>query len=99
MPSRFEVAPGAVSTVKRVAKPALVRAGDRIGPAIVAAVPVHHGVAVRTYRPEVDVAGDEVHVRGFGPFWHLLEYGTAYSAAYRPIERGVRAAGLKFEAQ
>jgi hypothetical protein len=30
------------------------------------------------------------------PFWHLVELGSANNVPYRPLTRGVRAAGLRF---
>jgi len=85
--------------VKAAARPGLDLAARAIAQAIPQHVPVHHGVAVTTYRPEVRDAGDEAQVLGFGPFWHLLEYGTAHSPAYRVIERAVRSVGLEWRAQ
>lgn len=84
--------------VARAGRPGLTRAGRAIARAIPGQVPVQSGVAQSTYRPRVVDEGDEVHVAGFGPFWHLLEYGTPFSPIYRPIQRGVQAAGLRYEA-
>lgn len=99
MATRFRRYGGAAVVVKRAARPQAIVAARAIAAAIPAHVPVHHGVAVTTYKPEVRVDADGATVSGFGPLWHLLEYGTAFSPAYRPIERAVRSLGLRFEPQ
>lgn len=93
---RFRPYASAPRTVARIARPALRQAADRIGPAIVAHVPVVDGVVVRTYRPRVTPTDTGFHVTTGSPFWHWLEYGTANSPAYRPVERGVRSLGLHY---
>lgn len=35
-------------------------------------------------------------VRALDPFWHLVEYGSKNNPPYRPMTRGVRAAGLRY---
>lgn len=100
MATSFRRSSRAREIVKRAGRPGLDVTARAIADAIPAHVPVHHGVAVSTYRPAVKGGrGDDVvQVAGFGPFWHLIEYGTAYSPAYRPIERAVRSLGLKWRA-
>ena len=95
---RFVPRRNADKVVAAIARPQLVERAHTIGDSIVDHVPVRSGTVRRSFRPDVELAGDEVHVTGFGPFWHLLEYGTAFTPAYRPIEQGVRALGLRFEA-
>lgn len=31
------------------------------------------------------------------PFWHIIEYGSVDSPAYRPFRRGVEDSGLRFK--
>lgn len=95
---RWRPSSRARDVVRKAGRPGLSRAGRSIGKSIVDEVPVRSGVVRGTYSPTVIEQGDSVHVAGFGSFWHLLEYGTAYTPAYRPIARGVQAAGLRFEA-
>lgn len=93
---RFRAYPTAAKVLTEVARPALRQAADRIGPAIVAHVPVVDGVVVRTYKPRVEQSDTGFHVIVGSPFWHWLEFGTATSPAYRPVERGVRSLGLNY---
>lgn len=88
---------GAKEIVRRIGKPERERIAAAIAAEIPAHVPVVHGGAIRTYRPTVIVEGDTVAVDPGSPLWHLLEYGTATSPAYRPVQNAVRALGIPFE--
>lgn len=96
---RFVRSRSAVDSVKRAALPAVERAAEAIADAMPANVPVVHGGAIATYRPSVVGAGDSARVYPGSPLWHLLEYGTAFSPAYRPVERTVQGLGVKWRAQ
>jgi hypothetical protein len=77
----------------------LVDVGEQIGGSIVAQVPVVDGTMRASFSPSVDESGsDDVRLLPNSPFWHWLEYGTATSPVYRPIQRGVEAVGARYEA-
>jgi hypothetical protein len=90
---------GAVATVKRLAEPGLKPAARAIAEAIPAYVPVERGVVKRTYKPVVREQPDSIRVHVGSPFWHWLEYGTRWNAAYRVVERAVRSLGLRWQAK
>jgi hypothetical protein len=97
----FRRSPAAVRIVEQAASPQLRVAGHAIARTVPEKVPVHEGVAKRTYRcsveGELELGGHprvEVAVRS--PFWHFLEYGTRFNPPYRPIERAVESLGLEF---
>jgi hypothetical protein len=94
---RFVRSAGAVATVKRAARPGLEPAAAAIEGGIPGNVPVVHGGALATYRPSTRELGDGLAVEVGSSLWHLLEYGTAYSPAYRPVEQTVRGLGLRWE--
>lgn len=98
MPALFRRSRNATKIAAAAGRPGLERAAAQLARSIPDHVPVHYGVVKRTYRPQVETDGDSVRVRGFGSFWHLLEYGTAFTPPYRPIESAVADAGLKWEA-
>lgn len=52
------------------------------------------GVATR-FRVVED--GDRVRVINDDAFYHLVEFGSVNNAAYAPMRRGVRAAGLRLD--
>lgn len=100
---KFRPAPNALDELQEISLPYLEDCGEIIGREIVAAVPVHDGIAVQTYNPTVDRSGDEVRVFPNSPFWHWLEYGTnahergGGTPAFRPVARGVEASGARWE--
>lgn len=96
--ARFVARRNAVPTLERIVEPKLEQAADAIAGAIPGNVPVVHGGAIATYRPAVVAAGRSRRVYPGSPLWHLLEYGTAFSPAYRPVEQTVRGLGLRWEA-
>lgn len=97
----FVPKPNAVSVVELNAAPGLLIAAKFLAEGIPRLVPVHHGGAKRTY--ETSFTGGlmdgghpaaRVHIRS--PFWHFLEYGTRFSAPYRPIQKAATALGLRY---
>jgi hypothetical protein len=98
MPGAFIPSPDAVDTVQELGKPGLRPAADAIASTIPAYVPVHHGVMQRLYKTTVVEQEKAARVYVGSPFWHWLEYGTQYNAAYRPVESAVHAVGLRYEA-
>lgn len=96
---RFRPAAGAARRVARIAKPGLERAADAVAGRLTSHVPVVHGGAVATYDPTVRPLDEGYAVHVGSPLWHLLEYGTAFSPAYRPVEQTVRGLRLRWEAQ
>lgn len=98
MPSVFIPDPDAAEQVMAIAKPGARMVAELIGPAIVAQVPVNHGVMARSFKPTVEDTDEGAAVVLHSPFWHWLEYGTATSPIYRPVELGVRSLGLRYEA-
>lgn len=99
MATRFVKAAGAARIVRQAAEPQLELVAAAIAGALPGNVPVVHGGAVSTYRPSVRDLGDGKAVEVGSSLWHLLEYGTAYSSPYRPVERTVQGLGLRWEAQ
>ena len=99
MATRFHPVPGAVETTKRIAEPGLRPAAQGIAEAMPRFVPVHSGVAKRSYRPTLEERPDSIRVHVGSPFWHWLEYGTRWNPAYRPVETAVRSLGLRYQAQ
>jgi hypothetical protein len=90
----------AVRTVIGLADPALEVAGKALQVAIPEYVPVHEGVAVRTYRPSLTKLGaGRVVVGVHSPFWHFIEYGTRFNPPYRPIQRAAESLGLDYTPQ
>lgn len=61
-----------------------------VAASVVVVAPKHTGYYARHVKGRGDriVASD--------PFWHLVEFGSVNNPAYRPLARGVRAAGLKY---
>ena len=95
--ARFVAAPDAVQEVMRAADPALELAARALAVAIPEKVPVHEGVARRSYRPTVTRLGvGKVVVGIFSPFWHFIEYGTRFNPPYRPIQRAADSIGLEY---
>lgn len=96
--TRVDMDPNAVEELEAIATPYLMDCAEIIGRSIVAMVPVHDGVAVKTYKPKaIEQEAGEVRLHPNSPFWHWLEYGTATSPVYRPIARGVQATGARWE--
>jgi len=86
----------AVHELEQIAQPYLVECAEKIGESIVAQVPVHRGVMRESFDPSVDEDGDGAKLYPNSPFWHWLEYGTATSPVYRPVQRGVEATGARY---
>lgn len=98
----FVPARDAPETISELAKPQLVTAGEAIAEAIPAQVPVDSGTMRSTYSPVLEEATSDdglaqVRVHVGSPFWHWLEYGTAYNAPYRPVQRAVEGLGVRYE--
>jgi hypothetical protein len=89
--------PTAQRDLERMAEPFRHDSAVTIGQSIVAHVPVQQGVMVKSFRPRVDDEPDESKLYVGSPFWHWLEYGTATSPIYRPVQRGVEATGVRYE--
>ena len=89
----------AEKTIGQIAKPQTVKAATAIAEAAPGLVPTNRGVMRRLYT--TTVAESELGARvGIGsPFWHWLEYGTAYNPPYRPAENAVRGLGIRYEAK
>jgi hypothetical protein len=92
----------AAETIERVAAPGLEPAAEAIAEGIPANVPVDDGVMRASYRTAISPGTSpdgspilRVHVGS--PFWHWMEYGTAYNSAYRPVQRTVEGLGLRYE--
>lgn len=98
MPSLFVPSPNATETVEKLGKPGLRPAAQAIAQAIPGFVPVHYGTMKKSYRPSIDEDADSIRVHVGSPFWHWMEYGTRYNAAYRPVQSAVSALGLRYEA-
>jgi hypothetical protein len=96
--ARFIAYPGAVDTVQELGQPGLRPAAQAIANAIPGFVPVHRGVMKRSYNPTLADQDRSVRVYPGSPFWHWMEYGTAYNAAYRPVQSAVASVGLRYEA-
>jgi len=89
----------AVDKLARLADPYILDCAEIIGESIVAQVPVADGIMQRSYNPTArEAEPGEVHLFPGSPFWHWLEYGTATSSVYRPVQRGVEATGVRYEA-
>lgn len=97
--TRFALAGDAEKTIVEIAKPQLRAVGAAIAGAIPGYVPVHHGVMRASYQPALEDSGDSVYVHVGSPFWHWMEYGTAYNTPSRPVESAVRGLGIRYEAQ
>jgi hypothetical protein len=100
---QYREAPNAEQVVERLAAPALTVAARELAERIPEHVPVHQGVARRTYktrgtRVELEGAHPQAQVLIRSPFWHFLEYGTRFNPPYRPVQRAVEAAGLRYTA-
>lgn len=98
---RIVIRPDAEHTVEQIAAPKLEDVAGRIAPAILANVPVHHGGARATYKTTVEGGGEsgghpQAKVNIGSPFWHFLEYGTAFSPPYRPIQNACTGLGLRY---
>jgi hypothetical protein len=89
----------APETIERLAAPGMLPAAYAIAEAIPNFVPEVTGVMRRSYDPQVEQLEENVHVHVGSPFWHWMEYGTAYNPAYRPVETAVRSLGLRYESQ
>jgi len=98
MPARFVPSRDAEQTITDLALPYCAEVANMLTGPIIGNVPVVHGVVVRSYRPTVEQTPEGARWYPGSPFWHWLEYGTAYSAPYRPIASGVASLGLRFEA-
>jgi hypothetical protein len=95
---RFYELPGATLTTIGLADPALDVAAKALAVAIPERVPVHEGVAKRTYRPTVTrLRPGRVVVGVHSPFWHFLEFGTRFNPPYRPVQRAAEGIGLEYE--
>lgn len=89
----------AADEVAAMAAPYLLDVARKLGESIVANVPVHDGVVRKTYKPRAQRFSDsEVRLHPGSPFWHWLEYGSGFSPVYRPIQRGIEATGVRYEA-
>lgn len=95
---RFEAAPDCVDTVVELAKPATVDVANLLTGPILGLVPTVDGVVRASYNPSVEATEDGARWHPGSPFWHWIEYGTATSMAYRPIQQGAASLGLRFEA-
>jgi hypothetical protein len=95
----------AARVVEREASPQLPITARAVAQAIPQMIPVHHGVAKRLTKIDVeferDVGGGRpsAHVLVRSPFWHFLEYGTRFNPPYRPIQRAVESLRLRFIAR
>ena len=101
-PTIFVPAPDAEKTISELAKPQLVTFGEAIADAIPANVPVESGTMRASYSPVLEEATSpdglaQVRVHVGSPFWHWMEYGTAYNAPYRPVQRAVDGLGVRYE--
>lgn len=99
MPTRFRASLAAIDRTKQAAQRGLRPAARAIADQLPQNVPLVTGGMRRSYRPSVDEQPDAVRVYVGSPFWHWLEYGTQHNPAYRPVERTVRALGLRWVAQ
>jgi len=95
--TRFVPAPDAFETLSELAGPEIVATADALTPAVVGNVPVVDGVMQASYSPSVEETPEGARWHPGSPFWHWMEYGTAHSPAYRPIQLGVASLGLRFE--
>jgi Bacteriophage HK97-gp10, putative tail-component len=94
---KLRLEPDAAEELAQIAEPYLKDVAKLIGDSIVQQVPVDSGAMRDTFKPTVDETGDGVRLHPNSPFWHWLEYGTPFTPVYRPIERGVRATGARYE--
>ena len=100
----FVPSPNAPEVLSELAKPALVTAGEAIAEAIPSQVPVDSGTMRASYSPVLSEATSpdglaQVRVHVGSPFWHWMEYGTAYNAPARPVQRAVEGLGVRYEAK
>ena len=95
--TRVQFEADAAQELAEMAEPYLRQSAEVIGASIVQQVPVVRGIARRSYKPTVQESGDEVRLYPGSPMWHWLEYGTASNPPYRPVQRGVEAAGARWE--
>jgi hypothetical protein len=89
----------AVEQIMELARPQAKETADALAAAIPDQVPVNDGVAKASYKPQVQETDEGYAVAPGSPFWHWLEYGTAFNPAYRPIQRAAESLGLEYEAQ
>ena len=97
--SRFVLAGDAEQTIGEIAKPQLEVVAQAIAGAIPGRVPVVDGTMRASYQPTIEASGETVRVHVGSPFWHWMEYGTAYNSPTRPVENAVTGLGIRWEAQ
>jgi hypothetical protein len=97
MATRFAPKPDAVQTVMQLGQPGLEPAARAVAAAIPGFVPVVHGTMRASYKPSLEATPTSQRVHVGSPFYHWMEYGTRYNAAYRPVQTAVRSLGLRFE--
>ena len=98
MPARFVASRDAADVITDLALPYCAEVADMLSAPIIGNVPVRDGVMAESYRPSVEQTPEGARWYPGSPFWHWMEYGTAFNPAYRPIQQGVASLGLRFEA-